>query len=137
MLCRRSPILGVRDLGVISGSVSEWLCDFGQITFRFWASVSPSVKSLKSNRMPGPGGILEDGEAVRARGRWARERWPEVVTERAGNPAVCGRHCGVQGRHLGLLASPYSEMDRGGVGGGAELGRGRGAAVAGSGVHSL
>lgn len=87
--------------------------------------------------MPRLEGILVVGEAVRARGRWAKEGWPEVVPERAGNPAVCVWHCGVQGRHLGLLASPHSDGWRR-PGWGCRLGEGAmTAVVAGSGAHSL
>ena len=81
--------------------------------------------------MPGLGGVLKDGEATGARGRWARERWPEVATERAASPPPlpCGGHCGVQGRHLGILSLPASEMDGGGLDGGAELEEGAVAAA--------
>ena len=62
-------------LGAGSGSVTQLLCDFEQITFHLWASIAPSVKSLSLTECGGRGGRgLEAGEAVWARGRWARER---------------------------------------------------------------
>lgn len=47
VLCCRNPIPGVRALGAISGLVIDLLCDLGQITSHLWASVPPSVKSLR------------------------------------------------------------------------------------------
>lgn len=47
VLCCGSPVSRVSDLGAISGSVTGSSCDFGRIIFLLWASVSPSLKSLR------------------------------------------------------------------------------------------
>lgn len=78
VLCLRSPVSSVSDLRVISGSVTESSCDFGRIVFLLWASVSPSLKSLRitecqgwegSERMERLSG-LEEGGPGRGGLRW-------------------------------------------------------------------